>query len=163
MKKILPILINPNPILRKKSLPVKEAAFKGKDWREFLDDLENTMISKDGAGLAAPQVGVSEQVIVVKDENRNLFMVNPEIVKKSWARITDEEGCLSVLDERGEILYGQVERHKKVICRYLDKNGKLQRLEASDLLARVIQHEVDHLNGILFIDRVKSKLHVLKD
>lgn len=164
MKKILPVITHPNPILREKSLPVKAEALSAGAWNEFMGNLEATMLEKDGAGLAAPQVGVSERIVVIRHENQNLFLANPEIIKKSWARVVDEEGCLSVVDEQGRILYGKVERHKKIVCRYLDKSGKPQRLEAEEFLARVIQHEVDHLNGILFIDRLKSpELHAIEN
>jgi peptide deformylase len=164
MKKILPILRHPNPILREKSLPVKADTVSSGAWKEFLANLEATMLEKDGVGLAAPQVGVSQRIIVIRHEKKNIFLINPEIVKKSWARITDEEGCLSVTDEEGRILYGKVERHKKVICRYVDIKGKPQRLEAEEFLARVLQHEIDHLDGILFIDKLKTpELHAIEN
>ena len=123
MKKILPILRHPNPILREKSIPVKVETVTSGAWKEFLSDLEATMLEKDGVGLAAPQVGIRERIIVIRHEKKNIFLINPEIVKKSWARITDEEGCLSVTNDAGEILYGTVERHKKVSCRYIDIKG----------------------------------------
>lgn len=122
--------------------------------QDFLLDLEETMKKKDGAGLAAPQVGKNIRICVIQDEKRSFFMINPQITKKSWARETAEEGCLSVLNEQGEIIYALVERHKKVNCVYLDKQGKIKKIKAEKMLARVIQHEIDHLDGILFIDKI---------
>lgn len=156
MKKQLDILINPHPLLRKKSIAIDLMRLKDKKFQDFLEDLEETMIKKDGAGLAAPQTGNNIRVVVINYNNRNIFLINPEITKKSWARETEEEGCLSVLDEHGEIVYAPVERHKKINCLYYDRQGKKQKINAEKMLARVIQHEVDHLDGILFIDRLKD-------
>ena len=156
MPKELEVLINPHPILRKKSAPVDLRKLKNKEFQEFLADLEETMLKKDGAGLAAPQVGQNIRVIVIADGKKNIFLINPEITKKSWARETEEEGCLSVLNDQGEIIYAPVERHKKINCLYFDKQGNKQKLAVEKLLARVIQHEVDHLDGILFLDRLKD-------
>lgn len=156
MPKELEILINPNPTLRKKSAPVDLDKIKDKDFQKFLADLEETMIKKDGAGLAAPQVGKNIRVIVIADGKKNIFLINPQITKKSWARETEEEGCLSVLNDKGEIIYAPVERYKKINCLYFDKQGNKQKLAVEKLLARVIQHEVDHLDGILFLDRLKG-------
>lgn len=156
MPKELEVLINPNPILRKKSVPLDLKKIKNKDFQKFLDDLEETMLKKDGAGLAAPQVGQNVRVIVIANGNTNISLINPEITKKSWARETEDEGCLSVLNDKGEIIYGPVERHKKINCLYFDKQGNKRKLTAEKMLARVIQHEIDHLDGILFLDRLKN-------
>lgn len=156
MPKELEVLINPHPVLRKKSEPVDLQKLRNKEFQEFLADLEVTMLKKDGAGLAAPQVGKNIRVIVIADGKKNIFLINPEITKKSWARETEEEGCLSVLNDQGEIIYAPVERHKKINCLYFDKQGNKQKLAVEKLLARVIQHEVDHLDGILFLDRLKD-------
>lgn len=156
MPKQLDILINPHPLLRKISQAVDLKKLKTKEFRDFLDDLEETMLKKDGAGLAAPQVGHNIRVFVINHEDKNIFLINPQITKKSWARETEEEGCLSVLNEQGEIIYAPVERHKKINCLYFDKQGNKQKLIAEKLLARVIQHELDHLDGILFLDRLKD-------
>jgi len=112
MPKQLPILINPNPTLRKKSLEILTKDFSDKEFQELLLNMEETMIKKDGAGLAAPQVGKSIRLIVISHKKKTLFLINPEITKKSWARETAEEGCLSVLNEQREIIYALVERHK---------------------------------------------------
>ena len=115
--------------------------------------MSETMLKKDGAGLAAPQIGQNIRVIVINKNEKGMPLINPEITKKSWAKEIDQEGCLSVLNAKGEIYYLPVSRHKKVSCTYFDEKGKKKKIEAEGLLARVIQHEVDHLNGILFIDR----------
>jgi peptide deformylase len=157
MPKQLPILIHPNPVLRKKSTAISPDELQSREMQELLLDLEETMHKKDGAGLAAPQVGKNIRVCVVQDDQRTIFMVNPQITKKSWARETEEEGCLSILNDRGEIIYALVARHKKISCVYLDKKGQLKKIKAEHMLARAIQHEIDHLDGILFIDKIETK------
>lgn len=154
MPKQLPILINPNPILRKVSEKISPAAIDHPDFQELLADMKETMIKKDGAGLAAPQVGKNIRAVVIHHDGKVYFMVNPKITKRSWAREIEEEGCLSVLDKKGEIIYGRVERHKKVNCTYLDEKGREKKISADKIMSRVIQHELDHLDGILFIDKL---------
>lgn len=157
MPKQLDIIINPHPILRKISEEIKKEELSTKAMEEFLLDMEETMRKKDGAGLAAPQVGKNIRLIVVNGENdKTMFLINPKITKRSWAKEIEEEGCLSVLNEKGEIIYGPVSRHKKINCVYLDRKGNKKTLAAQKLLARVIQHEIDHLDGILFIDRLEK-------
>ena len=91
--KQLNILINPNPVLRKKSIPVDLKQIADPDFKNLLSDMAETMLKKDGAGLAAPQIGKNIRVIVVRDEEKVYFLINPEITKRSWARETEEEGC----------------------------------------------------------------------
>jgi peptide deformylase len=153
--KIKEIIHHPNPILRKTSTPVPIKKISQKNFQQFLDDLEITMIEKDGAGLASPQIGVNDRVVVIfKPGEKQLFLINPQITKKSWGKKIEEEGCLSVIDDKGNIIYGPVERHKHVTCNYYDRNGKKKKIQADERLSRVIQHEVDHLDGILFIDHL---------
>ena len=147
MPKILNIIINPNPILRKKSIEINKNKINSKEMKEFCANMSETMIKKDGVGLAAPQVGKNIRFIVVNIENKITCMINPVITKKSWAKEFGEEGCLSVPDT-----FGKVKRHKKIKCLYYDNNGKKQIISAEKLTARIIQHEIDHLDGILFID-----------
>ena len=154
MPKQLPILINPNPILRKVSEKIDPAEIDHPDFQELLADMKETMIKKDGAGLAAPQVGRNIRAVVIHHDGKVYFMVNPKITKRSWAKEIEEEGCLSVLDKKGEIIYGRVERHKKVNCAYLDEKGREKKISADKIMSRVIQHELDHLDGILFIDKL---------
>ena len=117
-----------------------------------MDNMAETMYAANGVGLAAPQIGQSIRLVVidVEDENGLLTMVNPEIIKKE-GNIVDQEGCLSVPN-----VFGDVERAEKVTVEFLNRWGKKKRLTASGLLARCIQHELDHLEGVLFIDVAKS-------
>jgi peptide deformylase len=157
MPKELTILTHPNPILRKKSVAVEIKKIKAPELQGLLLDMERTMLAKDGAGLAAPQVGHNIRAIVIRHDDQTIFLINPTLSAKSWAKETEEEGCLSVLDEKGEIIYAPVTRHKKVTCLYRDENGQPQKIRAEKIVARIIQHEIDHLDGILFIDRIEKK------
>ena len=148
------ILTEPNKILRQVSLPVKNF---GKDDQILMDDMLDTMYSANGIGLAAIQIGVPKRIIVIdicKEENKKepLYFVNPIIKNKHSEKLTYEEGCLSVPDQ-----FAEIERPRKCDVEYLDYNGKQQLLKAEGLLATCIQHEMDHLEGILFIDYL-SKL-----
>lgn len=143
----------PHPILKKKALKVDKV---DDELRKFLDDMLETMYQAVGVGLAAPQVGVSQRIVVIDadhDDEGNLgkpqYFINPEIIWKSEEKIICEEGCLSVPGQRAE-----VERFEKVRVRYLDYDGKEQEILADEFLAIVIQHELDHLDGILYIDRI---------
>jgi peptide deformylase len=109
------------------------------------------MVKQDGVGLAAPQIGKSIQLIVIYFKESTLVIINPKIIKKSFSKVWGEEGCLSVPDK-----FGEVKRHKKITIIYTNENGQKQQLAAKDMLARVIQHEIDHLNGILFIDKARK-------
>ena len=145
----LPIITLPNPLLRKRSAAVERIdAELGK----LADDMLETMYAAPGVGLAAVQVGVPRRLIVIDaakedDPPAPLILVNPQIVTLGPDLRLHEEGCLSIPDERVEI-----ERPASLTVRYLDRNGKLQELAAEGLLATVIQHEIDHLNGKLIID-----------
>jgi len=148
------ILTEPNKILRQKSLPVDKV---DKDLQKLMDDMLETMYAAPGIGLAAIQVGIPKRVIVLdiarKDEPKKpMFFVNPEIIKKSQQNSTYEEGCLSVPGQ-----FAEIDRPDKCHIKYLDYNGKHQELKAEGMLATCIQHEMDHLEGILFIDYL-SKL-----
>ena len=157
MAKQLEILTNPHPLLRKKSTEIKLEDILSPEMQTLLADMAETMKKKDGAGLAAPQIGRNIRLIVIADDKKTIFLINPKITKKSWAKKVEEEGCLSVLDDQGKIIYGLVSRHKKVSCAYLDEKGRKKSLAAEDMLARALQHEIDHLDGILFIDKIVKK------
>ncbi len=148
--KIMPIIKVPDPILRQTAIPVAEIT---DGTRQLLDDMAATMYNAPGIGLAAPQVNLSQRVIVIdcgKDDEPELRkMVNPEIVSASDTRSIVEEGCLSIPDQTAD-----VERPAEVKVRYLDENGDSQSLVATGLLATCVQHEIDHLNGVLFIDHI---------
>ena len=157
------ILIEPNKILRKKSLRVENV---DKDIQQLMDDMQETLYAAPGIGLAAIQIGVDKRVIVMdisrdKDKDRDkdkepkknpMYFVNPEITWKSEDKFTYEEGCLSVPKQ-----FAEIDRPKQCHVKYLDYNGHPQELKADGLLATCIQHEIDHLEGILFIDYL-SKL-----
>ena len=148
------ILTEPNKILREKSLPVDRV---DADLQKLMDDMLETMYVAPGIGLAAIQVGVPKRVIVLdiasKDGPRNpMFFVNPEIVEKSENNSTYEEGCLSVPGQ-----FAEIDRPNKCHIKYLDYYGQLKEIKAEGMFATCIQHEVDHLEGILFIDYL-SKL-----
>ncbi|CAO3351517.1 peptide deformylase [Azospirillum palustre] len=145
----LPILVAPHPILKRKAQPVAEV-----DARvvKLMDDMVETMYDAAGIGLAAPQVGVLDRVIVVdvheKGEPPNpIRLANPEIVWSSEEKAVCEEGCLSVPEQ-----YADVTRPVRIRVRYLDEKNQPQEIEADGMLATCIQHEIDHLNGVLFVD-----------
>ena len=153
------ILTEPNKILREKSLRVENV---DKDIQQLMDDMLETLYAAPGIGLAAIQVGVAKRVIVMdicrdRDKNKEpkknpMYFVNPEIVWKSEDKFTYEEGCLSVPKQ-----FAEIDRPKQCHVKYLDYNGQPQELKADGLLSTCIQHEIDHLEGILFIDYL-SKL-----
>jgi peptide deformylase len=151
----LAIVTLPDPVLRQKSVPVDDV---GDDTRKLMLDMLETMYEAPGIGLAAIQVGIPRRLVIIditrgeEEEKRPLFLANPEILWHSDERSVYEEGCLSIPD-----YYAEVERPARVGVRFLDYHGKPQELEAEGLLATVIQHEVDHLGGVLFIDHL-SKL-----
>ena len=134
-----------SPVLRQQSAAVSEV---DADARRFIDDLFETMDAAKGVGLAANQVGVARRIAVVGVEGERFVMVNPVIVSAE-GRDRAEEGCLSIPEA-----YGEVTRPERIVLDAVDRNGKPYRKEASGLLARAIQHEVDHLDGILFIDHL---------
>jgi peptide deformylase len=144
------ILTFPNPVLRQK---VETVTSFDDSLKELARDLAETMYDAPGAGLAANQIGVCLRVVVIdvsasKEEKKHLVLVNPEIIEQQGCQV-DEEGCLSVID-----LTANVERYRKLLIRAQDLDGKTWEFPAEDFFARVIQHELDHLNGILFIDRL---------
>lgn len=156
MPKILDITKYPTPSLRELSVEIPLTDIKKAEMKKLLADMKHTMMKLDGAGLAAPQIGLNIRLVVINDEKSKkvLFMINPKITKKSWGQEIDEEGCLSVVDEKDKIIYGPVSRHKKISCIYYDENGDKKKIQCEKMLARIIQHETDHLDGILFIDRL---------
>jgi peptide deformylase len=154
MPKQLTILTHPHPTLRKIAEPIKPEILNDPKFRELLADMEETVIHKDGAGLAAPQIGQLVRIVLARHEDKTIFLINPQITKKSWAKEIEEEGCLSIVDNQGEIIYAPVERHKKINCIYINEKGEKKSLKAEKMLARILQHEIDHLDGILFIDKL---------
>jgi len=151
MSQILNVITNPNPILRKKSEEIKIEDLKNKDLQELIKNMVPTMLEEDGVGLAAPQIGKNIRLVVVNTKNGPEHFINPKITKKSILKEWGEEGCLSVPNT-----FGLVKRHKKVSCEYFNIKGEKKKIEASGLMARIIQHEIDHLDGILFIDKARN-------
>ena len=148
---ILKIIKAPDPILKKRCLPVDAV---DSTIRRLMDDMLETMYDAPGIGLAAPQVAIHKRIIVVdgseKDAEREpLFLANPELIQTSNELTTFNEGCLSFPDQ-----YAEVERPKTVKVRYLDYNNEIKEIDADGLLSTCIQHEIDHLNGKLFVDRI---------
>jgi peptide deformylase len=150
----LPILTSENPVLRQRARKLRSVS---PAVQQLIDDMIETMRQAPGVGLAAPQVGASQRVIVVEyaenqadDETppRLYVVVNPEIVRHSTGQVPGTEGCLSIPGYLGE-----VDRYQSVTLRGLDRRGRPLRLKANDWLARIFQHEIDHLDGVLFIDR----------
>lgn len=140
---ILDIHVLGSPILRAETKVVSEVT---DEVRRLADDMFDTMYAAKGIGLAAPQVGRTERLTVVDVEDQRYALVNPEIVWEEGSERA-EEGCLSIPD-----IYGDVDRAQRVLVRALDLEGKPFEIEATDLLARCLQHEIDHLHGRLFID-----------
>ncbi len=141
----------PHPILKKKAEKVDKV---DDELRKLLDDMLETMYADNGCGLAAPQIGISKRLIVIDiagegEKPQPMYFINPEIVWASDEKEISEEGCLSVPGQRAE-----VERPASVRIKYLDYNGAAQEILAEDFLAVAAQHEIDHLDGILYIDRI---------
>ncbi len=150
---ILPIIVAPDPRLKQIAAPVKKVDAK---IRQLMDDMLETMYLAPGIGLAAPQVGVQKRIIVLDlahedEEPQPLKMANPELVWVSDHDATYSEGCLSVPDH-----YADVQRPAAIRVKYLDENNESRELEVDGLLATCIQHEIDHLEGILFIDHLTA-------
>jgi len=145
---MLKIIKHPNPILRKKAKRIEDVS--DDEVQKLIPELTDLMLRSDGLGIAAPQVAKSIRLIVVRVRDDNLALINPKIISRSILKEIDEEGCLSVPN-----VYGQVKRCKKITVKYQDPQGKLRKLSGQGLLARVIQHETDHLDGVLFIDKAK--------
>lgn len=160
----LPITIEPNPILHQISKELNSAQIQNANTQKFIADMIETMYAKDGAGLAAPQVGRSIRLCIIgkafNDLNKNksdLTLINPVWTKKTIVKTTDMEGCLSIPN-----LYGKVKRYKKITVQALDKNGQPLNFTASDFFARAIQHEVDHLDGVLFTAKATGLIEINK-
>ena len=148
---IKPLIILPDPLLRQVSKPIERV---DADLQRLADDMLETMYDAPGIGLAAIQIGVPRRMLVIDvsregEEKQPLVFVNPEVVASTDERSVYEEGCLSIPD-----YYAEVERPATVTVKYLDRDGKEQTVQADGLLATCLQHEIDHLNGVLFIDHI---------
>lgn len=151
------IVTLPDPVLKRKARPVSKF---DKELHTLLDDMVETMREAPGVGLAAPQIGLSDRIIVVEyyereedEENEDApkkvwAVINPEIVKVSEETLMGVEGCLSIPG-----LVGEVERHAEIQVKGMNRHGKPMKVKAKGWLARIFQHEIDHLNGVLFTER----------
>jgi peptide deformylase len=149
----LPIITAPDPRLKIKARPVRAVDNKV---RRLMDDMLETMYGAIGVGLAAPQVGQSSRVIVLDvardgEKPQPMKLANPEILWRSPERTTGNEGCLSLPEH-----YAEVTRPARIRLRYLDYQNEIREIEASGLLAMCLQHEIDHLDGVLFVDHISS-------
>lgn len=162
MARIYPIITIPDPVLRTTAEPIEQV---DDDLRRLMDDMLATMYDAPGVGLAAPQIGISRRLIVMdaaKDEEEKdpIVMVNPRILDRSEETRVHEEGCLSIPEVTAEL-----ERPAVTRVSYIDREGKPREAELKDVLSTIAQHEIDHLNGVLFIDylsRLKRDMIVRK-
>ena len=148
------ILTEPDPILRKKCEPLEKV---DEETKKLMDDMLETMYAAPGIGLAAIQVGILKRLVVIdiskeEEKKKPIFLINPQIIHQSKKTSVYEEGCLSLPGQ-----FAEIERPAECTIKYIDYDGKEKELKSDGLLATCIQHEVDHLNGILFIDYL-SKL-----
>ena len=153
---ILPVLTEPNPLLHQQSRHLQPEELKLPKIQQLIQDMAETMYTKDGVGIAAPQVGESIQLCVINKEytaspNEDMVLVNPSWEKASAFKATDIEGCLSVPK-----IYGDVKRFKKIKVNALNKNGQPLQFVADGTFARIVQHEIDHLQGTLFYEKAKN-------
>jgi peptide deformylase len=161
---MLPIIIEPNEFLHQKSEAVDPADITTPHLQKLIANMTETMYTQDGIGLAAPQVGQSIRLIVISKEfnplnkKKELVLINPSWEKTSIFKNWDEEGCLSV-----PFTYGEVKRYRKIKVRALDADGQEINFTTEDYQARVIQHEVDHLDGIIFTSKAKNLHEIRKE
>jgi peptide deformylase len=152
---IYDIVTDPNPMLHKRSADVDPSTISSREMQKFMKDMVETMYVKDGVGLAAVQVGKPMQLCVIAKnytpQKEDLVLINPTWKKLSTHTNEDEEGCLSVPG-----LYGKVKRYSKIQVNALDRKGKPIEFVAEEFFARIVQHEYDHLDGHLFIEKAKD-------
>lgn len=151
MPKTLTLSLYPDPILRAKARTLTDEELQDRSLPQLLLDMEQTMEANDGIGLAAPQIGKSIRVAIVKTKDGIVPLINPKIIKKSFKKEIGSEGCLSIPG-----VFGTVKRHLKITVETSDADGKPMKFTAEGMFARVVQHEIDHLDGVLFIDKIKE-------
>lgn len=144
----LTIRKNPDPILKQKTVKIKDPL--AKEVQGLISDMLETMYENNGVGLAAPQVGSNLRLCVIEVEGKEYILINPQITSKSSTKVISEEGCLSFPGQ-----FFPISRSSEVQVRYIDEMGANQKLKGHGLLARALQHEIDHLDGILIINRIK--------
>lgn len=151
MKDAFPVVKLPTPTLREPSRTLSREEVLNPEFQKFLDQLIVTMFVENGVGIASPQVGRNIRAVVVAPDGKPECWINPEIIKASSATVDSEEGCLSVPKK-----YGLVKRHKKITVRAMNRHGRIEEREEKGFAAIVWQHEIDHLDGTLFVDRAEQ-------
>lgn len=146
---VLPIRKFPDPVLKQKARRVRDI---DKALQKLIDDMFETLQDASGVGLAAPQIGISLRLCVIQlpDTEEKFVLINPEVIKRKGSRVV-EEGCLSIPGYRGEVC-----RSESILIKCWDRDGKSSRLKGEELLAQALEHEIDHLNGILYLDKLES-------
>lgn len=155
MAPTLKLVRHPDPFLRQRAKEVSVSSLKEASTQQLIDDMIATMWQEDGVGLAAPQVGKSVRIVIITQDKEAIPLINPEITYQSFRKDVMDEGCLSVPG-----FYGPVKRATIVHVKALSRTGDEVRFKAEGLAARIVQHEIDHLDGVLFIDRAKRVLPV---
>lgn len=145
------VVKNPNEILRKVSEPISDADLMSDEMQALIDEMKETMKIENGVGLAAPQIGKHIRLIIADTKEGAKAFINPKIISTSTKIVEGEEGCLSIPG-----VFGIVDRHKTVKIKAKDRHGNPVRMKAGGLLSVIFQHEIDHLDGILFIDKAKK-------
>lgn len=140
-----------NKILRDKAQKVPIEEISKPETQKLIDNMAHTMYRANGIGIAAPQIGVSKQIIIVEATNGPLALINPRLIKHSLTRVQSEEGCLSVPG-----IFGKIKRWKKVKVEALDRRGSKITLAPDNFTNIILQHEIDHLAGTLFVDKLKK-------
>ncbi|MFA5129475.1 MAG: peptide deformylase [Patescibacteria group bacterium] len=145
------ILINPDPKLRKHATDFDVQKITTKEFQDFADDFAAFMVKSGGVGLAATQIGFDKRIIAIEEKDGIAVYVNPKIIKASSTLQESTEGCLSVPG-----VFGLVDRPKRIRVRAFNRHGRVVEFDANGFLATVFDHEIDHLNGVLFIDKAKK-------
>ncbi len=149
---ILTIVTKGEPVLHRRAAEVDQKEIPTEQFQKLLRDMLETMHHANGVGIAAPQVGVGKRVFIAESGEGPIALINPVFVKKSWKTLGDEEGCLSVPGK-----FDRLARAKSVIVEALTAKGEKIRFTAEDFFARILQHELDHLDGVLYVDRVEEQ------
>lgn len=148
---ILPITKYPDPLLRQVSEPVDLSQIKNPDFQQLIDDMIETMWAVDGIGLAAVQIHKPLRLAIITEDDTPIVIINPKIISQSFRKEALEQGCLSVPG-----YHGTVKRSKSITIEAYDRDGNYIKLTGEGLIAHIIQHEIDHMNGTLFFDKAKG-------
>ncbi len=149
---VLKIVFDGDPVLRKRAAEVERKELSTPKFKQLLEDMLETMYAANGVGIAAPQIGASVRVFIAESGKGPIALINPVFTKKSWKLVKGEEGCLSVPGKFDKVL-----RHKSVTIEGFTATGEHVAFSAENFFARVLQHEMDHLDGFLYVDRVKEQ------